>query len=1237
MTKVRLAFCLFGILAMNAISWATQWTVSNSAQAPALFMGPTALQDAIDSAAVGDTLLVSGTGITYGDVVIDKALTLIGAGYSPVAQATMVDELDIRSSNVFVTGFSADTRIKLNAFNALSQELANVVVARCMGPIDLRGSNTVGSGLISDVIVRESVITIGFANGFTENRFVFDTLSFINNIFRSGFFVNPNGSQSSQFIGTETIILDHNDFLSNGTGWGAFWSQYIATPAWPAGEMIVSNNIFRGTGPRGCDGCCFINNMTYGAGPEDNDTALVMACDTVNFWNVDPGIPGGLFNMGNDYSLPLGSPAIGAASDSTDIGITGGLFPLVVGAPPPGPKVEFVNVDEVAVPPDSLFHYEVLAHAFETPGVQLDSLEYLFDVDGGIGTGTTVAFPPATDWDLITEAYALGLDSGAHTFGVRVRDQSGAWSASKWTALDVCNTYGPDAAFEQYRTGRTVSFVDQSRYATSLVYEFGDGVSDTGDNPSHTYAVAGAYPVLQIATSACGVDTAVLIASISGISGYWPGSSSNTGFCTITLNGAGFSPNMEFRLIDGSLNEIIPDSIYTVSNTQAFAMLNLVGAPTGSYAIELDLPGDTLVHIENGFTIGAQADSGVVSVVHGPVVMRQNVWMPVDIEVSNTGSVDVYAVPVFVANTEGVQVEWDIVTYVPDTLGMDSIPTTLPVDTIGGRPFQGELGAWVIPWIPANSSIHIRGRMRTQLVTGSGEILCWNARPMYGNELGAFQGGNVPLGDIFMEFKDCLDCLLDSPFDLIPGYTCVKSVYDAVVPPYVAAYKGKPLEVVEILEFFPPLGSAIINCSPAGAVPGVNAVVAKILRGVVKGHDLVEQAECIYNGCQFPTTRRYVVGFVNSVDPNAKYGDQGYTIEQYVADDRTFTYTIAFENLDTAAVPAQRVVISDTLDASTLDLGRAFLGDIGVKDTVYVTDPGVRSLAKIIPWDSGYELRLNATIDTVNAVAYWDIFMVDVVEHALPLDPMVGFLPPNVTSPEGQGFVTLHIPMKDGLMHGQVIENLATILFDQNTPITTETWLNTLDLVPPTSQVDPLPSTTTDTLVSVSWIGGADDGSGIARYYVYASADTTIGYDLWLVTGATSGVFDGENGTTYHFYVVAEDSVGNMEVKSPVSEAQTYVDFNTAVEAITSEGVFDLFPNPTTGGITLVGSTDAPCILQVEVRNMVGQVHEQRSFATGSGLIRVSLDLPKLAVGTYIATIKCEDVKLVERLIKISE
>ncbi len=78
----------------------------------------------------------------------------------------------------------------------------------------------------------------------------------------------------------------------------------------------------------------------------------------------------------------------------------------------------------------------------------------------------------------------------------------------------------PTAAFSSSdSTGiapHTVTFTDASTGgATSWAWDFGDGGTDTVQNPDHTYTAAGTYTVVLIATSACGSDTLTAVDMIT--------------------------------------------------------------------------------------------------------------------------------------------------------------------------------------------------------------------------------------------------------------------------------------------------------------------------------------------------------------------------------------------------------------------------------------------------------------------------------------------------------------------------------------------------------------------------------------------------------------------------------------------------------------------------------------------------------------------------------------------------
>ncbi len=153
----------------------------------------------------------------------------------------------------------------------------------------------------------------------------------------------------------------------------------------------------------------------------------------------------------------------------------------------------------------------------------------------------------------------------------------------------------------------------------------------------------------------------------------------------------------------------------------------------------------------------------------------------------------------------------------------------------------------------------------------------------------------------------------------------------------------------------------------------------------------------------------------------------------------------------------------------------------------------------------------------------------------------MGFLPPDVNSPEGEGFVTYTMKPKATVAASTIINAQATVVFDQNAPISTLSISNGLDPVAPTSSVNPLSATTTPTFTVTR--SGQDDtgGSGIASFDVYVSDNDGTFQPLVTNTTATSATFTGQVGHSYAFFSVAVDNVGNVEPLPASAQASTTV------------------------------------------------------------------------------------------------
>ena len=187
----------------------------------------------------------------------------------------------------------------------------------------------------------------------------------------------------------------------------------------------------------------------------------------------------------------------------------------------------------------------------------------------------------------------------------------------------------------------------------------------------------------------------------------------------------------------------------------------------------------------------------------------------------------------------------------------------------------------------------------------------------------------------------------------------------------------------------------------------------------------------------------------------------------------------------------------------------------------------------------GLFVDVTAGINLSTGKVTWTFTSIDPTTLDLTSNPLAGFLPPDETPPQGEGSVSYTIKPKANLASGTVVSAQATVVFDTNAPINTPTLDNTLDITPPTSSVNPLPSTTTSTTFTVSWSGSDPAGPGIAAYNVFVSDDGGPFQPLLLDTTETSTTFTGQLGHTYGFMSVATDSLGL--VQTTPSAAQTSI------------------------------------------------------------------------------------------------
>ena len=310
--------------------------------------------------------------------------------------------------------------------------------------------------------------------------------------------------------------------------------------------------------------------------------------------------------------------------------------------------------------------------------------------------------------------------------------------------------------------------------------------------------------------------------------------------------------------------------------------------------------------------------------------------------------------------------------------------------------------------------------------------------------------------------------------------------------------------------------------------------------------------EDCYTGCIVP---------IRSADPNDKIGPVGFGSQELVPLQQRFPYTVNFENIASATAVAQRIRITDQLDAN-LDWRTFRLKEIGLGSyRILISDNRAFFQDRLqLGADAGNVLAdISAGLDITTGQVFWTLTAIDPNTGEQPNSAALGLLPPNDSTGRGQGYVSYTVQPRADKPTGTVISNKATIIFDTNEPIVTNTVTNTLDADAPVSAVAALPAASSATF-PLNWSGSDPaNGSGLQSFDIWV-AENDGPYQPFLTgTTETSAQFTGANGKLYRFYSTARDNAGNVEAAPAVPDAVTLVGTVTnlapALTALTPGGV----------------------------------------------------------------------------------
>lgn len=373
------------VVCFSLTSAQTTWVADNNFNAPTgLNVFPT-IQEAVDAASDGDVVQVQPSPTTYGNVSVNKQLTLMGIGFNVDKELPLLSNMgSITLTNNGGGASDADGTIiqgldftqLFAGFNTGSAfVLENVLVQNCQfqylvndistySPIDgfeIRDCYLYGSIIGYSVLFRRSAANVIIRNNLILNPIGFQSTAssneVTNNILYDGIQVNADG--------TNTTILN-NYFIASTGGDGAFVSEFK--------DCIVANNIFYGMTPSFLTGGnststnfqrnVFTNNLVFstgddvmppaGGGVGNSGSGNITGTNPL-FINVSLS---NTWSSAYDFSLQVGSPALNTGSDGTDIGITGGSYPFpdtnLILKTTAAPVIQILNTTTVINPGDDL-------------------------------------------------------------------------------------------------------------------------------------------------------------------------------------------------------------------------------------------------------------------------------------------------------------------------------------------------------------------------------------------------------------------------------------------------------------------------------------------------------------------------------------------------------------------------------------------------------------------------------------------------------------------------------------------------------------------------------------------------------------------------------------------------------------------------------------------------------------------------------------------------------------------
>lgn len=750
------------------------------------------------------------------------------------------------------------------------------------------------------------------------------------------------------------------------------------------------------------------------------------------------------------------------------------------------------------------------------------------------------------------------------------------------------NIHNLGARFTYTQSVSAFTFTQISEGGESYQWDFGNGTQSTMANPSVTYTSPGIYQVCLDVFGNGIYDSYCEAVEVKGIDKIIPTEGGNTDYVTLYVYGGGFNTSNIVKLRRSGFEDIVAE--YTVFDEKKTltAVFNLAGQEIGIW--DLVVADGTLETILPGaFQIVAGEKAAPYVLFNGGGTILVNRWTPQTLKIGNSANVDAHGVLLWVTipDEPGNDIAFLNLNVKAPQLAIDNgyeedleaLGYFIAVDSLFGKPSHSRVYTFYFPILPAKSSFDIMVRVKIGQGGGSIPMQVWVSEPFYQSPLSVEVQACVALSIAKACIKGGLGFIPGVP--CITGTLAITSDYLDDQPPTPSAYEN-----IETRSWFWILGTNLLECG-VSLIPGGNiyaGILGLITAGVENGQ---ENADC-YRGFRQIGWLDILYYPVFSLDPNVKNGLQGYAEEGFIGPQSRLSYQIQFENKNTATAPAQEVVIIDTLTYNKIDLSNFSFGAFGWGDTLLFPLPGSKEFGIDIDLrpEKNLIVRVTGELNETEKIVKWRFLSLDPATMDLVTDALGGFLPPNNTPPEGEGFVTFTTGLYEDIQHNELIENKAFIVFDVNAPIITNLHRNRFDLVAPVSELSSAIVSTTDTLITLN-LSAFDDESRVRDVEIWVSEnDSAYVFNQRAANNAVQ--ISGKPGFHYKFYSVAIDSVGNREEAPLVADAEVSILVNTV--NLSNISNIRLYPVPTANLLTLEMNLLKSADLVIRLEDGLGKV-----------------------------------------------